>query len=279
LDLKHIFVGSEGILGIITRAVLQVHPVSRGIQTALLALPNLENIPELLTLLRHELSGLSSLEVITRGSIDLYKEIEPNTREPFDQIYPACLIVEEETGHGEKDEEYFLESLSKILDTGLIADVLVAQGDSQAKKIWSLRDGITEAISRSGLSHKFDVTVPPGELPKFLNKMHSIGNDTDGVRPVLFGHLGDGNIHVNMLKDSDLSNEEFIAKGVELAESIYTFVAELRGSISAEHGIGILKRPYLHFSRTPEEINMMRAMKTLWDPNNILNPGVLFEVK
>ena len=277
LDLKHLFIGSEGVLGIITRAVLQARPAPHAVQTALLALDTRDRLPELLTLLRERLHGLSSLEIITRDSIALYKEVEPGRQEPFDKTYPACVIVEEETGAGEQERDGFLQRLTAILDSGLAVDAVVAESEAQAQGIWRLRDGVTEAISRAGLTHKFDVTVPPGALPGFLDQMERFGAEAGGLRTLLFGHLGDGNIHVNMIQKPELSEDEFYAKGPALAERIYSLVAALRGSISAEHGIGIAKRAYLHHSRAAEEIALMRGLKQLLDPDGILNPGVLFE--
>ena len=277
LDLKHLFIGSEGILGIITRAVLQARPAPHAVQTALLALETRERLPELLALLRERLRGLSSLEIITRESIALYKEVEPAARDPFDVAYPACVIVEEETGRGENARDAFLERLSGVIESGLAVDAVVAESDAQAQGIWRLRDGVTEAIGRAGLTHKFDVTIPPEALPGFLDEMERFGNEAGGLRTLLFGHLGDGNVHVNMMQMPELTEDTFYAKGPALAERIYAHVAELKGSISAEHGIGIAKREYLHHSRTAEEIDLMRRLKRLLDPDGILNPGVLFE--
>ena len=271
LDLKHLFIGSEGILGIITRAVLQARPAPHAVQTALLALETRERLPELLALLRERLRGLSSLEIITRESIALYKEVEPAARDPFDVAYPACVIVEEETGRGENARDAFLERLSGVIESGLAVDAVVAESDAQAQGIWRLRDGVTEAIGRAGLTHKFDVTIPPEALPGFLDEMERFGNEAGGLRTLLFGHLGDGNVHVNMMQMPELTEDTFYAKGPALAERIYAHVAELKGSISAEHGIGIAKREYLHHSRTAEEIDLMRRLKRL------LDPGVLFE--
>ncbi|HJN59700.1 MAG TPA: FAD-binding oxidoreductase [Alphaproteobacteria bacterium] len=277
LDLKHVFIGSEGMLGIITRAVLQARPAPHAVQTALLALDTRDRLPELLTLLRERLRGLSSLEIITRDSIAFYKEQEPSARAPFDKPYPACVIVEEETGAGGNERDAFVERLSGVIEAGLAADAVIAGSDAQAQAIWRLRDGVTEAISRAGLTHKFDVTVPPGALPGFLDEMERLGEAAGDLRTLLFGHLGDGNVHVNMVQKPELAEAAFYAKGPALAESIYGRVAELKGSISAEHGIGIAKRAYLHHSRTAEEIALMRGLKRLLDPDGILNPGVLFE--
>ena len=275
LDLKHLFVGSEGILGVITRAVLQARPKPQAVQTALIGIDSRQKLPQLLTLIRERLRGLSSLEIITRDSIELYKEVEPDTREPFDKSYPACIIVEEETDRGELERDNFLNRLSSILESGLISDAIVAEGETQAKSIWKLRDGVTEAISRSGLSHKFDVTVPPSEIPGFLDRMENLGVEFSGFRTILFGHLGDGNIHVNMVQKPDLSDDEFHAKGSILAKMVYEHVAMLKGSISAEHGIGISKRSYLHHSRSADEISIMSDLKRLFDPDGIFNPGVI----
>jgi len=135
---------------------------------------------------------------------------------------------------------------------------------------------VTEAISREGLTHKFDVTVPPGRIPEVLPKLDAIAQAIGGVLCLVYGHLGDGNLHVNMVQKREAPDETFRAKGAPLAERIYTLVADAEGSISAEHGIGIMKRDYLGLCRTEEEIALMRRLKRTLDPNGIMNPGVIF---
>ena len=152
---------------------------------------------------------------------------------------------------------------------------MIAGSEAQARAIWRVREAPTEAVSRRGLTHKFDVTVPPGAIPAFLGEMEALAAGFEGVQVVLFGHLGDGNVHVNMAQEPGLADAGFRAMEPDLAEAIYGAVHGHAGSISAEHGIGVMKRAYLPLARTPEEIALMRTLKQALDPKGILNPGVI----
>ncbi len=276
LDLKQLFIGSEGILGVITRAVVQVQPRAPARQTALIGLADRAKLPALLQACRERFRGLSSLEFVVRDAIDLVREVEPETREPFGAIYQVYVIIEEETPAGAAAREGFVAALAALAEVELVADAIVAASERQARAVWRLREGPTELIGRLGLTHKFDVTVPPGAIPPFLTAMERLGEAMTGFRPLLYGHLGDGNVHVNMMQRPGLAEAAFHQAGPALAARIYGLVAEHEGSISAEHGIGVMKRDYLHLSRTAEEIALMRRLKATLDPNGILNPGVIF---
>lgn len=276
LDLKQLFIGSEGILGVITRLVLQAHPRPAARHTALFGVENATAAVALLEDLRQGLPGLSSLEMIRREAIELLCRHDETAHRPFAASYPFLVLAEAETGAGGGEREGFLAALSAALEAGHAADAVIAESEVQAAALWKLREGVTEAIGREGLTHKFDVTVPPGRIPEILPALDSIAQTVGGVLCLVYGHLGDGNLHVNMVQERETSDEAFRAKGTPLAERIYTLVADAEGSISAEHGIGIMKRDYLGLCRTEEEIALMRRLKRTLDPNRILNPGVIF---
>ena len=205
------------------------------------------------------------------------KASDPELRIPLDGDHGSLVVIEEESASGEAAGEAFATALESLLTDGLIADAVVAGSEGQARAIWRVREAPTEAVSRHGLTHKFDVTVPPGVIPAFLGEMEALAEGFDGVRVVLFGHLGDGNVHVNMAQQPGLADDDFLAMEPALADAIYGAVHARQGSISAEHGIGVMKRAYLPLARTPEEIALMRTLKGALDPKGILNPGVILD--
>ena len=275
LDLKQVFIGSEGTLGVITRAVLQVQPKPEAFQTALAGLASRDLLPALLQAARARFPRLSSLEFIDGATVAYVRGEDPDLRIPLDGDHASLVVIEEESAAGEAAGEAFAAGLESLLAEGLIADAVVAGSEAQARAIWRVREAPTEAVSRRGLTHKFDVTVPPGAIPAFLGEMEGLAEGFDGVQVVLFGHLGDGNVHVNMAQESGLADAAFHAMEAALAEAIYGAVHGRGGSISAEHGIGVMKRAYLPLARTPEEIALMRTLKQALDPKGILNPGVI----
>jgi FAD/FMN-containing dehydrogenase len=225
--------------------------------------------------LRAALAELSSLEFFLRGALELVCARFDDARDPFTRPHAAYALVECESG--EAASARFHEVLAEALEDGAVADAVVAQSGAQAEALWFLREGIAEAISKTGLTHKFDVTVPPGAIPSFIEGIRDLAARFEGVRPVFFGHLGDGNLHLNMVQGASLSDAAFRTLEEEITEPVYALVADFEGSISAEHGIGVLKRKYLGYSRTPDEIATMRAIKGLLDPRGILNPGAVLE--
>jgi FAD/FMN-containing dehydrogenase len=279
LDLKQIFVGSEGTLGIITRAVLQVHPVPDAFQTALVGVERRDLLPGLLEAVRARFRNVSSLEFVDGETIAFVETADPDFRLPLDGRYASYVIIEEESAADDAARDAFVGRLETLLEDELIADAVVAGSEAQTRAIWRVREAPTETISRVGLTHKFDVTVPPGTIPPFLGEMEAVAATVGGVRAIQFGHLGDGNVHVNMAQMPGVPDDEFRAKEAPLAAEVYGTVQGRHGSISAEHGIGVMKRVYLPLSRTPEEIALMRTLKNALDPKGILNPGVILEVE
>ena len=277
LDLKQVFIGSEGTLGVITRAVLQVQPRPQAFQTALAGLASRDHLPALLQAARARFPRLSSLEFVDGRTVAYIRKADPDLRLPLAGEHAAHVVIEEESTSGEAAGDAFASGLESLLADGLIEDAVVAGSEAQARAIWRVREAPTEAVSRHGLTHKFDVTVPPGTIPAFLGEMEALAAGFEGVRAVLFGHLGDGNVHVNMAQEPGLADDAFRAMEPALADAIYGAVHGHAGSISAEHGIGVMKRAYLSLARSPEEIALMRTLKDALDPKGILNPGVILE--
>ena len=277
IDLKQVFIGSEGTLGVITRAVLQVQPVAEAFQTALAGIASRARLPALLQAARARFPRLSSLEFIDGRTIAYVREADPDLRIPLEGHHASFVVIEEEAASGEAAGETFAAGLESLLADGLISDAVIAGSEAQARAIWRVREAPTETVSRRGLTHKFDVTVPPGVIPAFLGEMETLAEGFAGIQVVLFGHLGDGNVHVNMAQEPGLADADFRAMESDLADAIYGAVHGHAGSISAEHGIGVMKRAYLPLARTPEEIALMRTLKAALDPKGILNPGVILD--
>jgi len=275
IDLKQIFIGSEGILGVITQAVLQLVPLPAARRTAMIALSDRENLPILLSEVRSRFPGLSSLEVLLLQVIEHVIEYVDGPEFPLPKQFPVYVLVEEETESSSAGHDGFVERLGGLFETGLIADAIIAESSLQSERLWHFREATGEAIVAAGFTHKFDVTIPQGEIPSFLDKMENVCSNILGARPLLFGHLGDGNVHVNFVQTPNISDKNFLAPASELAKIVYEETRIRKGSISAEHGIGMLKREFLIYSKTPEEISFMRSLKKSWDPRNILNPGVM----
>ena len=213
LDLKQLFIGSEGILGVITRLVLQAHPRPAARHTALFGVESAAAAIGLLEALRRGLPGLSSLEMIRREAIELLCRHDAGARRPFATNYPLLVLVEAETGAGAGERDGFLAALAAALEAGHAADAVIAESEDQAAALWQLREGVTEAIGREGLTHKFDVTVPPGRIPEILSELDLIAETLGGVLCLVYGHLGDGNLHVNMVQERETPDEVFCAKG------------------------------------------------------------------
>jgi len=196
---------------------------------------------------------------------------------PFTERFPIYALVEEETEAGAAGHDGFVERLSGLFESGLVADAVVAESEAQSAGLWHVREATGEAIVAAGYSHKFDITVPQGEIPEFLDEMEALASTLPGIKPLLFGHLGDGNVHANFVQTPEIADEPFLAEGPALAKAVYGATRARHGSVSAEHGIGTLKRDYLGYSKSPEEISLMRRFKDLLDPNGILNPGVMLD--
>jgi FAD/FMN-containing dehydrogenase len=262
-DLAALLSGSEGTLGVVTAVRLRLVPVAANRVTALLALPGLEAAVACITGLRAAVDGLDAAEYFVRPGLDLVRS-RFALPDPFPQAHNAYLLVE---AAGARDpSEALTAAMASLPD---VADAAVATGARQREELWRLRDLHTEAVATLGTPRKFDVTVPIARVPAFVVQACALAEGA-GATVHHWGHLGDGNVHLNVL------GANLLGGGAdELDGPLLTLVAGMGGSISAEHGIGRLKRQWLHLSRSAEEIAAFRAIKAALDPAGILNPGVL----
>jgi FAD/FMN-containing dehydrogenase len=271
-DLRSLFIGSEGTLGIIVEATLKLTTPPADTTRVLCGLASNNAILPLLTFCRGKLRDLSAFEFIDStafGEVIKHRQL----RNPLSDTYPAYVLVECEL-NTTRSMEQVTEAFGEAYEKGLIVDVVVSESSAQAQELMNIRDLISETLSMRYTLHKNDISVPVPAIPAFLRELHgSITTAYAGFKVVVFGHVGDGNLHVNVLKPTEITDEAFWKSCHDSDRTIFTTVRKFRGSISAEHGVGMLKRDFIHFSRTAEELEMMRGIKAVFDPLNIMNPG------
>ncbi len=266
-DLKHLLIGSEGTLGIVTRAVLRLHPKPAGILTALCALPGYAAVVDFLRHAQRALGQVSAFEAMWN---DAYKFVADrrNDAPPMPATHPFYVIVEHAGTDLEAGAAAFEAMLADAHEKGLLIDVTVAQSEKQARAMWVIREGVAEWENVVGQIH-LDVSMPIGTIGDFVENCRArLAARWPELIPTFYGHIGDSNLHVSLAPGTD---DAGVRHGAE--QTVYDAVRDFAGSISAEHGIGTLKREWLGYSRTPEEIALMRRLKSALDPNGILNPG------
>jgi len=268
-DLKHLFIGSEGTLGIVTRAVLRLRPSSRTTQTAFVALDRFEDVAGLLRRLGTDLEGkLSAFEVMWRNHYSYLVDVTGRHPAFLPTDHPFYVLIEAEGADLERTEEQFMAVLGALMEEGHVADALVAQSGQQAEQFWKLRDDIDGLVGSLKPVAVYDVSLPIREMERYVERVErELAERVPEARLVTFGHLGDGNIHLGVGPAPDKK----IIDGI-----VYGELAGIGGSVSAEHGIGLDKKEYLHCSRSEAEIELMRSIKSTLDPRHILNPGKVF---
>ena len=275
-DLKQIFLGSEGTLGIITAAVLKLFPLPKETCTAMIAFRDAAAATELLSRLR-EVSGdtVTSFEYIHRQCIDLVIRHLPGQVDPFDHRYEHYVLVELAASRTDAGLDQILESVcAEGFDSGALLDAVVASSESQRRQLWAMRESIPEAQKHAGVCVKHDVSVPVSKVPEFLERGTRLLNDAYHEAPVIaFGHMGDGNIHFNLQQPEGEDPEVFMKAAPRITRQVHDLAVELEGSFSAEHGIGALKRKDLYGYKSEVEIEMMKSLKSALDPKGIMNPG------
>jgi len=275
-DLRDLFIGSEGTLGVITAATLKLHPRPAALTTALACLDWLDAAVEFLALAQARLgAALTGFEVMNRFSLDLVRRHFPQLAQPLPGA-PWTVLLEQSDSQGQAQAAQRFESLLEAaLDKGLIADAAVATSLQQSKAMWHLREAIPLAQSLEGLNIKHDISVPISRIPAFVRVTDdALERALPGVRLVDFGHLGDGNLHYNVQAPLGVAAERFLEQHEERVNAIvYDTVVAHGGSISAEHGIGALKRDELARRKSPVAMKMMRAIKLALDPHGLMNPG------
>jgi len=279
--LKHLFVGGEGTLGIITAAVLKLFPAPAETLTALVALDDVANVTVLLQKAR-AMSGdaVTAFELIHRFGMELATKHLDGISDPFEGPYPWYVLVEFSTSRPNADLRALFDAfLESAFEDGIIVDGVVAESLDQTETLWRLREGLPEAQKHEGASIKHDVAVPVGLVPEFLTRaMAAVEAAMPGLRPCPFGHVGDGNIHFNLTQPVGMDAKEYLGHWEEMNRIVHDIVVEMEGSISAEHGVGQLKVDEIVHYKSPVEIDLMRAIKTALDPQGIMNPGKMVRV-
>jgi FAD/FMN-containing dehydrogenase len=273
-DLKQLFIGAEGTLGVVTAAVLRLLPATPRRATALLALPSVDSAVRLLPVLRERAGGrLTAWELLNRQTLELVLGHLPGARDPFRTPFDWYGLVEL-AGTENDDLDTLLESaLGAAVESDLVLEAVVASGPAQRRSLWALREGISEVQKVEGASIKHDVTLPIAALPEFVAQMAPrLDSVLPGLRLVTYGHVGDGNLHYNLT--APLGDDAALhAAAPELTRSVYEAVTAAGGSISAEHGIGVLKREAAAACKSELENELMRAVKRALDPRGLMNPG------
>jgi D-lactate dehydrogenase (cytochrome) len=275
-DLKQLFIGAEGTLGVITAAVLKLFPVLRSRAVAVAALEDPANA---LALLDHAQDAcgerLTAFELFSDFCLALVLKHFKQTAAPFRARHPQYALLElSDTQPGESVRALAEDTLEKALEQGLILDAAVAQSEAQAQAFWALREFISEAQGHEGPNIKHDVSIPISRIADFISATDAeLARARPGVRMVTFGHLGDGNVHYNVAPPAGLAAEAFMRESAAINRVVHDSVARFGGSISAEHGLGQAKREEILRYKSPLEIELMRSIKRTLDPLGIMNPG------
>jgi FAD/FMN-containing dehydrogenase len=274
LDLRQLFIGSEGTLGVVTEATLKLTRLPGKRDVMLFAVPSLAGVLALFREARRAPFALMAFEFFTAAClarVERHRRLRP----PFAERAPYYVLVDAEDAM----EDALLGWTESLFTRALVTDGTLAQHGAQAADLWALREGISESLSATGLPHKNDVALPIARLEAFCDELDGLfGARYPGWEICLFGHIGDGNLHVNVMKPDDVAKDAFLAKTHEADHAMFALVKKHAGSISAEHGIGLLKKPFLAYSRSAGEIALMKAVKRALDPDGILNPGKILDL-
>ena len=272
-DLRNLFVGSEGTLGIVVEATLRLTDPPPPSNVMLLALPSFEVLMQVFAVFRERVE-LEAFEFFTDHA--LRHVLAHGAQPPFDEGHPYYVVTEFAIGD-EAREAAALAAFEQCLDQGLVSDGVISQSDAQAAQLWRLREDITESLARFR-PYKNDISVRISAMPAFLAETQALlASEYPHFEVVWFGHIGDGNLHINVLKPDGLDDADFIEQCARVTELLAQSLARHGGSISAEHGIGLVKKPYLLGTRSAAEIAVMRGIRQVLDPAGIMNPGKLFD--
>ncbi|MBA3592638.1 MAG: FAD-binding oxidoreductase [Pseudomonadota bacterium] len=281
-DLRHLFIGSEGTLGVITGATMKLYPLPKSQLTAFAAVPSLEAAVQLLGLAHEHLgSGLTGFEVMGQFPLSLVAKHFPQQRVPFWQESEWCVVLENSDNESEEHARACFERLLEAaMEAGCVADAVVAESMAQAHALWHIRESIPLAQAEEGLNIKHDISINVSRIPEFVAETNALLLQRfPGARLVVYGHLGDGNLHYNVQAPENEDQARFLnEQEAPMNALVYEVVDRYRGSISAEHGVGSLKVDSLPKHKSPVALGMMRAIKQALDPENLMNPGRLLRI-
>ncbi|WP_245418033.1 FAD-binding oxidoreductase [Cohaesibacter celericrescens] len=280
-DLKHLFIGAEGTLGVITAASLKLYPKPRDQQVSFAGLETPDQALALFNLARaHAGSMLTGFELIPRIGMEFAFSHLPDTRDPMAETHPWYCLIELSIGSDAVDGRALIETiLEEAFEAGLIGDAVLAENTRQAQDFWRIRHGLSEVQKHEGGSIKHDISVPVSAIPRFLERaMAACEAAIPGCRLVPFGHMGDGNLHFNISQPIGADQTAYLARWEEINALVHAIVADMGGSISAEHGIGTLKRDLLPDVKDLVEMELMAQIKTTLDPKGLMNPGKVLQM-
>jgi len=274
-DVKQLFLGSEGTLGIITKAVIKLFPIPINKVTSIVAIPNIDSTVDLLASFREKTGdSISAFEYIDRNCIDLLLS-KLKIKDVFNSNYEHYALIELSSSHQNENLIMILEdAISSSIENGRVIDAIVASNETQAAQFWNLRESLPGLLKNNGDFVTFDLSVSISLLPALIEKTAKACDDLcKNSKAYIFGHVGDGNIHYYLFKPEELSKNEFLSLKDEIKTSLYDITNQLDGSYSAEHGIGLAKKEELKKYSSKSEFELMNLIKKSIDPNNILNPG------
>ncbi|MEM8919796.1 MAG: FAD-binding oxidoreductase [Pseudomonadota bacterium] len=275
-DLKHLFIGAEGTLGVVTAATLKLFPQMAAKEVAWASVASARDAVELLSLMKQETGGaVTSFELIPARGVDLVLKHIPDTRDPLPSDKPWRVLVELSFAKREGARDAMETALGAGFEKGLVEDAVIAESDAQAAAIWKLRETLPEAEKLDGKAVKHDVSVPISALSEFVERTEAeVLKLFPGTHIMAFGHVGDGNMHYNVVPPAGVDDSAYVeAEGPAIMALVHDIVGELDGSISAEHGIGLLKRDDLAARTSPVAIDLMQTLKAALDPDGRMNPG------
>lgn len=269
LDLKHLFIGSEGTLGVVTEAVLKLARLEKNTQLFFFTVPTMDQVFKLLERTRAADFQIHAFEAFSKNCF-LASLQGLHLTSPFATESEYYVLLELKVDQQESLDEF----LQTVFEQNLVIEGVPAQTKEVEKNFWRIRESIAEFLALKGLNHNNDVSVPVEALQSFLKEWEALfSRKYPQWELYVFGHFGDGNLHIHAVKPLDMGVAEFQEKAASVDFDLFSIVKAFKGSVSAEHGIGVLKKPYLHFSKSAEEIRLMTAIKNLLDPQNLLNPG------
>lgn len=276
-DFRNLFIGSEGTLGIISAATLKLCEAPKSLQSFLFALESLEQALEILADLRSRGLVLHTFEVFSKNCLELVKQVTSKASPFEDPKWPFYLLFEVDTLGSSETLNAVQTYVEELFLKQRLHEGFLAQSAADSRSYWFWRENITESLNTQGKVYKNDISVPVSSLPAFIKELESLTHSRFGAAQVfLFGHLGDGNIHVNLLQTKEMDSKKFVESYDDYTEHLFALVQKYRGSIAAEHGIGMIKTRHLHYSRSADEIDLMKKVKSVFDPQGLLNPGKIF---
>lgn len=273
-DFRHLFIGAEGTLGLIVEATMKLARPPKNLSVLVLGVPEFSAIMDVLATFQRNID-LTAFEFFSERSVQLVTA-RGDVPRPFETETPYYALLEFET----PNEDVLNEAMAlfeECVEKGYVLDGVMSQSVAQLKSLWRLREDISETISEF-TPYKNDISVVVSKVPDFLNEIDAIVTEHYPAFEIIwFGHIGDGNLHLNILKPHAMPKEEFFDKCKQVNTWVFETVEKYNGSVSAEHGVGMTKKDYLHYTRSAEEISYMKAMKNLFDPNGIMNPGKVID--